>query len=401
MEELIRFIDGKEQEMLRFLERLVNIDSGTLHKPGIDQIGAILAERLSSFGFAMKQVPQSQYGNHLVGNKPGKGKKRILFIGHMDTVFPPGTADLRPFRIDGSRAYGPGVLDMKGGIVCLLYALEALRSTGHASYDEMAMGVVLNSDEELLSPTSREIIENQARQSHTVCVFEPARPGGEYVTHRKGAGKYRITVRGRAAHSGTQPEKGRSAIIELAHKIIGLHGLTDFSIGTTVNVGLIQGGERFNIVAEKAFAEFDLRVPDVEEAKRMEDRIREIALTPAVPDTTAELMGGLVFPPMEQTPQAKLLFEAIQGAGRALGLDLRGISTGGGSDGNYAAQFAPTLDGMGPQGSEPHSDREFIEVATLAERSKVTAFFLASWPGVIAALDKGPSIFLTGESIDM
>jgi len=308
----------------------------------------------------------------------------------MDTVFAAGTANYRPFRVEAGRAYGPGVLDMKGGIVSLLYALEALKSTGQASYEKMGMGIVLNSDEEVLSPTSREIIEAQARQAHTVCVFEPARSGGEYVIRRKGAGRYRLTVTGRAAHSGVQPEKGRSAIADLAHKIMALHRLTDLSAGTSVNVGVIQGGERFNVVAEKAWAEFDLRAPGLEEAKHMENRIREIALTPHIEDTTAELTGGLIFPPMEQTPQAKRLFEALQEAGRALNLDLRGIPTGGGSDGNYASQFAPTLDGMGPKGSEQHSDREFMEVASLTERSKVTALFLASWPEVIATMGNRP-----------
>ena len=390
MEKLIAYIDNKEDEMLKLLERLVNIDSGSFDKDGVDRVGSILSDRLASLGFAVERRLQKEHGDHLIGRKSGAGSKRILLIGHMDTVFPTGTAKSRAFRIEEGRAYGPGVLDMKGGIVCLLFALEALKSTGHASYDQMAMDVILNSDEELLSPTSRAVIETYAQQAQSVCVFEPARPGGEYVIRRKGAGKYRLTVRGRAAHSGTQPEKGRSAIGELAHKIIALHRLTDVSAGTSLNVGVIQGGERFNVVAEKAYAEFDLRVPDFGEAKRMEDRIRQIAVTSTIPDTTAELMGGLVFPPMEQTPQAKRLFEAVQEAGRVLGLDLRGIPTGGGSDGNYAAQFAPTLDGMGPKGSEPHSDREFMEVASLTERSKVTALFLASWPKVIATMDNRP-----------
>lgn len=386
MKELIAYIDGREREMVEVLEGIVNIDSGTFDKAGVDRVGAVLADRLAALGFAVERIPQKEHGDHLIGRKPGTGEKPILFVGHMDTVFPTGTASSRPFRVEGGRAYGPGVLDMKGGIVCLFYALEALKATGHASYDAMAMNVVLNSDEEFLSPTSRGIIESQARQAHTVCVFEPARPDGEYVIRRKGVGRYTLTVTGRAAHSGVQPERGRSAIGELAHKIIALHALTDFTTGTTVSVGVIRGGERSNVIPDKAYAEIDLRVPDFEEAGRIDSRIRGIAMTRTVPDTAAELTGGLVFPPMKQTPQAKRLFEAVQEAGRALGLDLRGISTGGGSDGNYAAQFAPTLDGMGPQGSEAHSDREFIEVATLTERSKVTALFLASWPEVIATI---------------
>lgn len=384
MKELIAYIDGKEQEMLAFLEQMVNIDSGTLDKAGVDRVGVLLAQRLEALGFAVERVPQREYGDHLIGRKAGAGEGRILFLGHMDTVFPAGTAALRPFRIEGSRAYGPGVLDMKGGLVCLLYALEALKATDKPAYRATKMSVVFNSDEEVLSPTSTSIVQQEAQRAQTVCVFEPARPRGEYVVARKGVGKYWLTVRGRAAHAGSQPERGRSAIAEIAHKIVALHTLTDLATGTTVNVGVVQGGERSNVVAEKAYAEIDLRASDIVEAQRADARIREIAATSTIPDTTAELTGGLSFPPMAQSARSRQLLEAVRAAGRRLGLDLRGTATGGGSDGNHASQFAPTLDGMGPQGSEAHSDREYLELPTLAERTKVTALFLASWPELMA-----------------
>lgn len=384
MSDLATYIDGREREMLALLERIVNMDSGTMDKAQVDRLGSLLAQRLEVLGFSVERVPQGEYGDHLVGRKAGKGE-RILFLGHMDTVFPAGTAAARPFRIDGGRAYGPGVLDMKGGIVCLLYALEALKATDAPAYREIDMAVVFNSDEEVLSPTSRPIIEAEAQRARTVCVFEPARPGGEYVVARKGVGKYRLIVRGRAAHAGSQPERGRSAIGEMAHKIVALHALTDLQRGVTVNVGVVRGGERSNVVAEEAYAEIDLRVPDLEEARRVDALIREIAAASTVPDTSAELAGGLSFPPMVQTPPARQLFDVLRAAGGRLGLDVRGVSTGGGSDGNHASQFAPTLDGMGPQGSEAHSDREFMEVPTLAERAKVAALFLSSWPKAIAA----------------
>lgn len=386
MNELLAYIGDKEREMLAFLERIVNVDSGSFDKAGVDRVGAIIAGRLESLGFSVGRVPQTDYGDHLVGHRAGTSAKRVLFVGHMDTVFPAGTAAARPFRIEGGRAYGPGVLDMKGGLVCLLYALEALKATGHPAYDATAMSVVFNSEEEILSPTSRSVIEREAQQAHMVCVFEPARPNGEYVVARKGVGRYSLTVRGRAAHAGAQPELGRSAIGELAHKIVALHALTDFSTGTTVNVGVVRGGERFNQVAERATAEIDVRVVSLAEARRLDERMREIVDRSTVPDTTAELSGGLVFPPMEQTPQAKRLFDLLGEAGRRVGLEARGISTGGGSDANYASQYAPTLDGMGPQGSDTHSDREYMEVASLAERAKVTALFLASWSEAVAGL---------------
>ena len=386
MKELIAYLDSRQADMLALLERMVNIDSGTLDKAGVDRVGALLAERLAGLGFKLEVVRQREYGDHLVGRKAGRDKRRILFVGHMDTVFATGTAAQRPFRIEAGRAYGPGVLDMKGGIVCLLFALEALKATEQPAHDAAAMSVIFNSDEEYLSPTSRPLIEEEARHSQTVCVFEPARPGGEYVISRKGTGKYQLTVTGRAAHAGAQPERGRSAVGEMAHKIVALHALTDFSTGTTVNVGVVRGGERSNVVAEKAYAEIDIRVPNLEEFERLDQRIKAIASASTVPETTAALSGGLGFPPMIQTPGAKVLFEALRAAGQVVGVEVKGIPTGAGSDANYASQFAPTLDGMGPQGSETHSDREFIEVPTLLDRSKVTALFLAGWPDTMVGL---------------
>lgn len=386
MNALSNHIDQSKGKMLALLETLVNIDCGTYIKPGVDRVGDILAEHLESLGFSVSRSTQETYGDHVLGHKPGTGDHRILFIGHMDTVFPEETAKHRPFRIEGGRAYGPGVCDMKGGIVCLLFALEALKEKKPELFDRIIMDVVFNSDEEILSPTSRPIIEALSKKSHTVCVFEPARPGGEYVIQRKGVGKYTMTLSGRAAHAGAQPEQGRSAVEALAYKIVSLHALTHLSEGTTVNVGLIRGGERSNVVADSAYAEIDIRVPDHAAAERLDQKVHEIAQTQHVPDTFCEVTGGMQFPPMLQSPQSKRLFESVQEAGKIIGLDVRGISTGGGSDGNHAAQYAPTLDGMGPQGSGAHSDREFMEVATLPERSKVTALFLAKWPEVVATL---------------
>lgn len=386
MDALVSHIEASEGKMLALLEKLVNIDCGTYCKSGVDRVGDILSKHLALLDFSVTRSEQEAYGNHVIGHKTGTGDHRILFIGHMDTVFPEGTVQKRPFRLEGGRAYGPGVCDMKGGIVCLLFALEALKEQKPETYDRIRMDVIFNSDEEILSPTSRPIIEDLAKKADTVCVFEPARPGGEYVIQRKGVGKYVMAVSGRAAHAGAQPEQGRSAIGALAHKIVLLHGLTDLSEGTTVNVGLIRGGERSNVVAEAAYAEIDIRVPDHAAAERLDRQVQEIAKMQHVPDTACEVSGGMLFPPMLPSPQSERLFTSILEAGRLIGLELRGISTGGGSDGNHAAQFAPTVDGMGPQGSGAHSDREFIEAATLSERSKVTALFLAKWPALVAAL---------------
>ena len=379
MKAILEYIDSKEDEMFELLARLVNIDCGTYDKAGVDQVGDSLAQRLAGLEFDVQRDPQEAFGDHVIGYKPGDGDQRILFVGHMDTVFPAGTAQKRPFRIAGGRAYGPGVADMKGGIVCLIYALEALKSAAPETYRQIAMDVVFNSDEEVLSPTSTPIIASRAKNVQAACVFEPARPGGEYVIQRKGVGKYMMRVAGRAAHAGAQPEDGRSAIEEMAHKVLALHALTDFAAGTNVNVGVIRGGERPNVVADEAYAEIDIRVADQSTAEATDERIHEIAATSRVPDTTCELSGGLQFPPMLPTEASTRLFETLQTAGRKLDLNLRGIATGGGSDGNHSAQFAPTIDGMGPQGGGAHSDREYVETATLAERAKVTALFLDEW----------------------
>lgn len=387
MQSLLEYLRDGEREMIRFLGTLVNIDSGTYHKAGVDQVGAILADKLEGLGFEVSRDSQEHFGHHVLGHKPGSGANRLLLLGHMDTVFPPGTAQQRPFRIEGTRAYGPGVLDMKGGITCLLFALEALKNSLPESWEELVLDAVFNSDEELLSRTSRPLIEGRARKAHAVCVYEPARPGGEVVIQRKTVGKYVMEVFGRAAHAGAQPEEGRSAIAELAHKTVALHALSDLESGTTVNVGVVRAGERSNIIADRAYAEIDVRAVDQEEAERLDAAMRSIAGNYTVPDTRCELSGGFEFPPMLPTSASRRLFEAFREAGAVLGLDLTAIATGGGSDGNHASRFAPTLDGLGPAGAGAHSEREFIELPSLVERAQLTALFLATWPDVAAKLN--------------
>jgi glutamate carboxypeptidase len=380
MREILDHLDRTRDEQLRTLERFVNQDSGTYDRDDVNRLGAMLAEALGEAGFTVTTIPQAKYGDHLLADKPGAGKKRLLFVSHFDTVFPHGTAKERPFRIDGDRAYGPGVLDMKSGIVCVLYALKALRAADSRAWREADIAWFLNSDEEILSPTSREHIQAHARRAHTVGVTEPARAGGEYVVCRKGAGKFSLEVAGRSAHAGAQPELGRSAILELAHKTVALHALTNFEEGTTVNVGVFRAGERSNVVADKAYAEIDLRAWTPEAANRAIRQMREIAETSTVPDTTARFWGELSFPPWPPgKPETMRLLAILQEVGRGLGFDLQGIPTGGGSDGNHTAHIAPTIDGLGAQGSRAHSPDEFMLVATLLERSKVNALFVERW----------------------
>ena len=381
MRDLLDRLDGWRDEQLEFLARLVNHDSGTDDVLDVNRVGAILAERLERLGFTLRRVAAERFGDHLVGEKRGAGPKRFLFVGHYDTVFPSGTVKQRPFRIDGQgRAWGPGVCDMKGGLAALLYALRAHQEARTRAWTETSVAVVLNSDEERLSPTSRPVIEAEAKRAHSVGILEPARPGGEYVMARKGAGTFHLEVTGKASHAGLQPELGASAIGDLARKVVELHALTDFDSGVTVNVGTVRGGERPNVVAAHAAAEIDLRAWSQADADAAIAAMRKICERPHVAGTSARFHGQIDFPPWPPgRPGTERLLEIMRAAGRELGVEVRAIKTGGGSDGNHTSAISPTLDGMGPKGSRAHSDEEFIEVATLLERTKMLALFLGRW----------------------
>ncbi len=381
MRELLDRLDGWRDEQIEFLARLVNHDSGTDDPIDSNRVGAILAERLDLLGFTARRIPQERFGDHIVGEKSGTGPKRFLFVGHFDTVFPSGTVKHRPFRIDErGLAWGPGVYDMKGGLAAVLYALRAHKEAKTRAWAETSVAVVFNSDEERLSPTSHDLIQAEARRAHSVGILEPARPGGEYVMARKGAGTFHLEVTGKAAHAGLQPELGASAIWDLAQKVAALHALTDFDSGTTVNVGTVRGGERPNVVADHAIAEIDLRAWTQEEADRAIATMREICERVRVPGTTARFWGRVHFPPWPPGhPGTERLIEIMRAAGRELGVEVRAIKTGGGSDGNHTSGVAPTIDGLGPKGSRAHSAEEFIEVATLLERTKMIAVFLDRW----------------------
>lgn len=385
MSGVLALLDKWRDEQVDFLARLVNQDSGTDDRDEVNKAGALLAEWLETLGFDVTRLPQERFGDHLLGVKRGSGPKRILFVGHYDTVFPAGAARQRPFRIADGRAYGPGVYDMKGGLAALLFALRAHREAGTRAFAETTITVVFNSDEERLSPTSKALIQAQAVQAHSVGILEPARPGGEYVLARKGAGTFHLEVTGRASHAGLQPEMGASAIWDLAQKVADLSALTDLEAGTTVNVGVIRGGVRPNVVADHASAEIDLRVWTVEDGDRMIARMRAIAEQVRVPGTRARFGGEIVFPPWPPgLPGTERLLRIMEAAGREIGLPVRGTRTGGGSDGNHTCHVAPTIDGLGPQGSRAHSEEEFIVVSTLLERTKLVALFLERWAAEFA-----------------
>ena len=386
---IIRALDSREGEMLDLLERLVNIDSGSYLKAGVDRVADIIAPKLRELGFEVERLAQPDFGDHLLARKGGSSAKRLLCIGHMDTVFPDGEAKRRPFRIEGDKAYGPGIIDMKGGIVVLLYSLQALMEADPDLYRSLDLVLLFNSDEEVLSPTSTPYIVREAKASDTVCVLEPARPKGQVVIKRKGVGKYCLTVHGKAAHAGVQPELGISAIEELARTILDLHALTDFEDGLTVNVGVIKGGSRSNVIAEHAYAEIDVRAVDQTQIDRVQEEFGRIC-RPHREGIRMELTGGIDFPPMLKTQRSLELLRLVQEAGRELSVDIDGIPTGGGSDGNHASQYAPTIDGLGPQGTGAHSPDEILIVPTLLERSKILALFIEKWQRSFAPKEDYP-----------
>lgn len=367
-----QFLMEKQDEMLELLERMVNIDSGSYHKEGVDEIGAILMKEYRDMGFAVQEIKQEEYGNHLIIQHPLAKNPKTIIIAHMDTVFPEGTAENRPFQIRDNRAYGPGVIDMKASQVAVLYAMRALIKFHSKAYQDVM--IVLNSDEEIGSPSSKELIENKAAGKKYALVMEPARKDGSVVTSRRGKGHYTISVKGRAAHSGIEPEKGRSAIEELAYKIIRLHDLTDHAKGISVNVGLIEGGSSVNTVSDTAMAEVDIRISEKEQAKPMEERIESICASTDVKGTEIHLEGKMNRLPMEKNAQTTSLLHKIEDVGVGMGLKVKDTSTGGGSDASFtSAMGVATIDGMGPVGGNAHSDSEYLEIPSLIERIELLA----------------------------
>ncbi|MGI5839090.1 MAG: M20 family metallopeptidase [bacterium] len=374
-EKIIAYVDSHREEMLRRWEILVNMDSGSLYKAGLDKTAAYLAELLEQGGFTVTVTSQAENGNIVIGRKQGAGKGSYLLVGHYDTVFAEGEAARRPFRMEDGKAYGPGVHDMKGGLVVMLTALAALENTGFDSYASIC--VLMNGDEEIGSPVSRPAIEAEAKKADAVFILEPARTDGSLVTARKGVGMFHLEVTGRAAHAGADPQAGVSAVEELARKIIELHDITNYETGTTVNVGVISGGTRSNVVAERAQADIDLRVFTKAEAERACRAIEVAADKVHLPGAVTRLTGGMNRPPMEKNEATASLLALVQEAGRKLGLGIKDVASGGASDGNFtAAAGAPTIDSMGTVGGLAHGVSEYSEVDSVFAKAKLLALTL-------------------------
>jgi glutamate carboxypeptidase len=314
-------------------------------------------------------LEQPDYRRQSNGETGGMQEVTVLLLGHLDTVFPEGETQKRPFRVDGNRASGPGVFDMKAGILLMWMALGNLGATENVT-------VLLTSDEEVGSATSRAAIEDEARRSDAVLVLEPSLPGGAVKTARKGCGEYELRVRGVAAHAGIDPSKGASAIHELARQIVLVQKLQDLDWGISVNVGTISGGTRTNVVAEEARAVVDVRAPTQADAARVDAAFRALK---AVDDRTAvSVTGGLDRPPLERTAQVARLYKQASEVARELGHALGEGSTGGGSDGNFTAALGvATLDGLGAVGDGAHALHEHVVIESLTDRAALVAGLIA------------------------
>ncbi|WP_400163100.1 M20 family metallopeptidase [Brevibacillus sp. TJ4] len=366
------FLQSREEEMLQLLEKLVNIDSGTYVKHGVDAVGSVLQKEYEALGYVVEVHEQPELGNNLTIRHKDAVNPQILAIAHMDTVFVEGTVSERPFTRDEKRAYGPGVFDMKGSQVALLYALKALIEENEDACKNVV--ILLNSDEEIGSPQSRPLIEKVARETKYALIVEPSLSRETVVSERKGGGKYFLKVSGIAAHAGGEPEKGRSAIEELAHKIIKLHRLTNLEAGVTLNVGIIQGGTSVNTISPHAYGALDVRVETPEQAEEIDRAIRDICAIPDVEGTTIELTGKMRRPPLILSEQSRELLAVVQEAGRELGVEITDTKSGGGSDGNLtAAVGVATIDGLGPIGGNAHSADEYLEIDSLVDRTLLLA----------------------------
>ncbi|ARK25341.1 peptidase M20 [Sporosarcina sp. P37] len=374
MEKVAEYLLGKQDEMLDMLKTMVEMETPSDNKRLVDIFGEKVVELIQPYVQAkVDSIHNEEFGNQ-VRIEIGEGDEQILLLGHMDTVWPEGTLANMPFKVVGDEAYGPGTFDMKGGLVQGIFALHALQKYEVVLTKKIVF--LLVSDEEIGSDSSRHLIEEEAAKSSCVFVLESSGAlEGMYKTARKGVGIFDVAVKGKAAHAGIEPEKGISAIEELSKIVLYLHSLTDLAKGTTVNVGVINGGSSSNVVAASASAEVDLRVEMDSEFDRVIPLIKNIQ--PSKEGIQVEVTGDINRPVMEKTEEVGRLFETAKHlAAEYLDFDLKEQLSGGGSDGSFASRFAPTLDGMGPVGDGAHAANEHLIISKMPVRSALLALML-------------------------
>ena len=376
---ILEHLGGQHDAMVAMLGELVGIDSGSYNKRGVDLVEDRLRRWLEARGITCEMFPHDRFGGCMAarlpgnggGNGGGGGNRPIVLMGHCDTVFPEGTVAQRPFRIDGNRAFGPGVTDMKAGLVMNSFVLDALRRFGAPG----PLVGLYTADEEIASPSSRPVIEAEAKDARAVFNAEPGRPSGNLVSRRKGAAFIELEVIGRAAHSGAAHADGVSAIEAMARKIQRLHKLTDYDLGTTVNVGLVAGGQSVNTVAPRATAGIDVRFPTLNIMEKILGEVREICNCCELPGSESRILREGNFLPLEQDEASRRLLDHYARAAADLGIQgVAGEATGGSADSGFTAALGtPTLCGTGPIGGNAHTDDEWCRIDTMVPRAQALA----------------------------
>jgi glutamate carboxypeptidase len=379
MRRLHRELRSRELEIFRLLRRFVRCESPSHSKDAVDRLGSMVASEWRRRGAKVRILRQTKRGNHVraeVWLGTGQPAGQILILGHLDTVYPPGTLAKMPFRVRRGRAYGPGTFDMKGGLVLALAAVDALRAARLRPGKRLVF--LWNSDEEIGSGSSRSEIEREARRSDAVLVLEPsAGSDGRLKTARKGTGTAELIVTGRASHAGLDPEAGVNAVLEVASQIVRLRKLNDSKRGIALQATVIEGGTVSNVVPDHARAEVDIRYTHLVDARKIDRQLR--ALRPISPGARIVVRGGINRPPLERTRAVVALFHRAQSLMREMGLRLEETSVGGASDGNFTAALGvPTLDGLGAVGNGAHSPGEHVVIRALPERAALLAGLLAS-----------------------
>jgi glutamate carboxypeptidase len=373
---------SRSDEFVAALEQMVNVDCGSYSRAGVNRIADLCEQRFKDGGWKVERrshVPEDgrpQLGDLVIGALEGSGGADLLLVGHMDTVFDDGTVAARPFRVDGTTARGPGVSDMKGGLLTGFFAMEILQASGFDRFGTVTF--VCNPDEEIGSPFSGPVIRALAPDHDAALVLEGARENGDIVSARKGITDYTLSVIGRAAHAGVEPEKGRNALLQAGHTIIALQGLNGRWPGVTVNVGVARGGTRTNVVPERCELQVDLRSPHAATLDEADAEVRRICSDTVVPDVTIQVEANGWHRPMEKGPGAERLVGVAKGVATELGFELRDAATGGASDANTtSAAGTPTIDGLGPIGGDDHAPGEWLDLESVPGRIALLAGIVA------------------------
>jgi glutamate carboxypeptidase len=358
--QLVNVIEQMESDIIDFLKEIVEIESPTTDREAVNQVGELVQRKVRALGASIEIEPSGKEdrGDHIVARFPGADPnlEPILVIAHMDTVWKKGTLQDMPFRVEENKIYGPGIFDMKGAIVFVLTAIEVIQKLGRKT--KRPITCLFNSDEEINSFTSRDVIDREARKSDSVLILEGG-VGEAVLTARKGIMYFKVTAKGRSSHAGMDHEKGINAIEELAYQILRIQSKTDYTVGTTVSCGVVQGGTRTNVIPAEAVLEIDARVPTIEEQNRLKEEME--SLEPVLEGAELEIYTLIKRPPLDRKEGVIRLYEKAKELAGELGYKLPETSTGAISDGNLTAAIGvPTLDGLGPIGDGAHAVHEHI-----------------------------------------